>query len=100
MPAPDDSPSSSPADVTAVSPPPADAAVDGSASADLTAVGPPSADVTAGGPPPADQPGLYTAKLGRFGVLTLIGALSWAVPAANFGTLSQALFADMDPANK
>jgi MFS family permease len=30
----------------------------------------------------------------------LIGALSWAIPAATFGTLSQALFADLDPENK
>ncbi|MDR1432523.1 MAG: MFS transporter, partial [Propionibacteriaceae bacterium] len=51
-------------------------------------------------PEQAQLPGHYTVKLGRFGVLTLIGTLSWAVPAANFGTLSQALFEDMDPANK
>jgi MFS family permease len=30
----------------------------------------------------------------------LIGTLAWSVPAANYGTLSQALFAEMDPANK
>jgi MFS family permease len=32
--------------------------------------------------------------------LALIGALSWAIPSANYGTLSQSLFATMDPANK
>jgi MFS family permease len=51
------------------------------------------------GPAPG-QLGRYTDKLGRFGPLTLIGALSWAIPAAAVGTLSQALFAETDPANK
>jgi MFS family permease len=48
----------------------------------------------------ADQPGVYTTKLGRFGLLTLLGALSWAIPSANYGTLSQSLFATMDPVHK
>ncbi|MDR0847942.1 MAG: MFS transporter, partial [Propionibacteriaceae bacterium] len=48
----------------------------------------------------SERKGYYTNKLGVFGILMLIGTLSWAIPSANFGTLSQALFADMDPANK
>ena len=45
-------------------------------------------------------PGVYTTKLGRFGVLLLMGTLSWTIPAASYGTLTQALFAETDPDNK
>ncbi|MDR2381473.1 MAG: MFS transporter [Bifidobacteriaceae bacterium] len=46
------------------------------------------------------RPGYYTTKLGRFGPLILIGTLSWSVPAGAFGTLSQALFAELNAADK
>ncbi|WP_432843149.1 MFS transporter [Dactylosporangium sp. CA-092794] len=50
--------------------------------------------------PAPDPPGMYLTGLRRFGPLTLLGALSWALPAAASGTLLQALFARMDAADK
>ncbi|MDR1079078.1 MAG: MFS transporter [Propionibacteriaceae bacterium] len=58
-------------------------------------------DDPAPNPPPAGRGvGFYDTKLGLIGPLCLIGALSWAIPAAATGTLLQALFARLDEVNK